>query len=328
LISENKQNRMRALCTPRGVIAAIAVDQRKSLRWLMAQQAGTDTARISDSQLAEFKRAVARCLTPEASAILIDPEFGTSAFDRRAPGCGLLMTYESDGFENPRPHRMPALMPGLSARRLREMGADGVKVLLSYTPLDDAAANDEKCAMVERIGYECEAAGLAFFLEPVSYDLDGLDTKSYEFAHRRAGIVVRMMDEFSKDIYKVDVLKVEFPVNASFVEGSPVYTGPRAWSHAEALEIFREADSAARRPYIYLSAGAATPHFIASLHLASEAGARFSGVLCGRATWQDGVLAYVRRGLPGLEPWLNTEGMKNLRAVNDCLAAATPWQDR
>lgn len=144
LISEAKARRLRAVSTRHGIIAAVAIDQRKSLRQMIADAAGTSLDDISDAQLGEFKSAVTRVLTHHASAILMDPEFGSEAFLQRAPGCGLLITYECDGYENPRPHRMLALMPHLSVRQLRDLGADGVKILLSYTPFDDERSNDEK----------------------------------------------------------------------------------------------------------------------------------------------------------------------------------------
>jgi len=293
---------------------------------MIATAAGVEPADISDAQLGEFKSAVTRRLSPHASAFLIDPEFGTEAISQRAPGCGLLLTYECDGYENPRPHRMLALMPHLSVRRLRDLGADGIKILLSYTPFDDEAANDRKKAMIERIGHECDALDMPFFLEPVGYDPAGGDPKGYEYARRKPGVVIDTVAEFSRDIYKVNVLKVEFPVNAAFVEGSAVYEGRAACTRSEALEFFREADAAARRPYVYLSAGVSTAQFIESLRMATEAGARYSGVLCGRATWQDGVPVYARNGLAALEAWLESSGVRNITAVNECLKSATPCQ--
>ncbi len=292
---------------------------------MLADAVSAGVGEIGDLKLTEFKSAIARVLSPHATAILIDPEYGCPAVDQRAPNCGLLLTYESDGYENPRPHRMLALMANLSVRRLREMGADGVKILLSYTPFDDPASNDEKCAMIERIGHECDALGMPFFLEPVGYDPGGLDVKGLEYARKKPEIVIRSMEEFSKDKYRVDVLKVEFPVNASFVEGCESASGIVAWSRAEALDYFRAADAVARRPYIYLSAGVSGAQFLESLKLAAESGARYSGVLCGRATWQDGVPVFMREGVEGLERWLSTEGVRNIQELNACLAQATPW---
>ncbi|MFL6450357.1 MAG: tagatose 1,6-diphosphate aldolase [Bryobacteraceae bacterium] len=329
-LSRGKRERLDSLSTPAGVIEALAMDQRKSLRRMISEAAGADLIHITDERLAEFKSAVTEVLSEESSAILLDPEYGIDASKRRSAHCGLLLAYEMDGYENPRPNRMLALMPDQSVRRLRDLGAEGIKILLHYSPDDPPAANDEKCALIERIGNECDALDLPFFLEPVSYDPDGLEPRSLDFAKQKPRWVVDMITEFSKDIYKVDVLKVEFPVVASYVEGSAVYCGEKAYSLDEALEWFRVADAAARRPYIFLSAGVSSPEFLESLRLALQADTRFSGVLCGRANWQEGVRAYARSAtqfdMKALLEWLRTTGLENVRDINKLLAHATSWR--
>ncbi|MDZ4800119.1 MAG: tagatose 1,6-diphosphate aldolase, partial [Bryobacteraceae bacterium] len=243
-----KADHLKRLSTPRGIIAAMAVDQRKSLRIMIAAAAGVALDAIGDEQLGEFKRTVVRKLSPYASAVLIDPEFGQPAIGEQAAGCGLLLTYEMDGYENPRPNRMLAPMPEWSVRRLAEAGANGIKILLSWNPFDAAEPNDAKRVWIERIGAECHANGLPFFLEPVSYDPSGrLDPRSYEYALQKPEIVIQTMREFSDRRYHVDVLKVEFPVNVTHLG--------TACSHEAALGFCREADAAAKGvPYIYLSA--------------------------------------------------------------------------
>jgi len=329
-LSKGKRERLESLSTSAGVIEALAMDQRKSLRRMISEAAGSDVTEIPDERLAEFKSAVTQVLSEETSAILLDPEYGLEASQKRSSHCGLLFAYEMDGYENPRPNRMLALMPNQSVRRLRDLGAQGIKILLHYSPDDPRAANDEKCALIERIGNECEALDLPFFLEPVSYDPDGLEPRSLEFAKQKPRWVVDMITEFSKDIYKVDVLKVEFPVVAPYVEGSSVYCGERAYSMGEALDWFRVADAASRRPYIFLSAGVSSPEFLESLRLALKSGTRFSGVLCGRANWQDGVREYARSATEfrpdALLNWLRSSGLENVREINKLLAHATPWQ--
>lgn len=329
-LSDAKQRRLCALSTRDSTIAALAIDQRKSLRRMLAQAAGCSLEQIPDERLAEFKSAVTSVLTAETSAVLLDPEYGVGASKLRAKECGLLMAYEMDGYENPRPHRMLALFPTLSVRRLRDLGAQGIKILLHYAPHDLPAANEEKCAWIERIGNECDALDLPFFFEPVVYDPNGLDPRSLEFAQQKPRWVVQTIEEFSKPNYKVDILKVEFPVITAYVEGSSVYEGQRAYSLDEALDWFRAADAAARRPYIYLSAGVSSPEFLASLRLALRANARFSGVLCGRANWQDGAPVYAKPDLhfdvAGLTDWLRGPGLRNIRAINELLRSATPWQ--
>ena len=312
----------------------MAVDQRKSLRRLIAEAGSTSLESVSDAQLATFKTAVAEVLSPYASAVLFDPEYGLGAAQARAKECGLLLAYEADGYENPRPNRMLALMPRLSVRHLRDMGADGIKILLHYTPEDTSAVNEEKCALIERIGNECRALDMPFFFEPIVYDpavpaigAKQTEDEKFEFAKRKPAIVIETMREFSKDIYHIDILKVEFPVVASYVEGSATYKGPSAYSMDTALAWYRAADATARRPYIYLSAGVSTSEFLASIRLATDAGTRFSGVLCGRATWQEAIPAYAQSGRQALYKWLETSGIENIQALNGLLERATPWQE-
>ena len=151
------------------------------------------------------------------------------------------------------------------------------------------------------------------------------DEKGVEFAKVKPEIVKKSMEEFSKPQYGVDVLKVEVPINASYVEGSSVYKGQKAYSRAEALAHFKRAAEVATKPFIYLSAGVGNKQFVESLHMAKEAGADFSGVLCGRATWKDGMPIYGAKGVKALEDWLSSEGVKNINAVNDALKGAVPW---
>jgi tagatose 1,6-diphosphate aldolase len=123
----------------------------------------------------------------------------------------------------------------------------------------------------------------------------------------------------------VDVLKVEIPINAEYVEGSSVYKGQKAYSHEEALAHFRESAAIATKPFIYLSAGVSNAQFTESLKMAAEAGTDYSGVLCGRATWKEGIPVYAKHGIKALEDWLQKEGVKNINAVNEAIAGARPW---
>src|SRR5207237_1487354 len=115
------------------------------------------------------------------------------------------------------------------------------------------------------------------------------------------------MKEFSKDRYGVDVLKVEVPVNMKFVAGAKVYAGQKAYSKKEAMDLFRKAASVASKPFIYLSAGVSNDEFTEALELAAEAGVKFNGVLCGRATWKDGIPVYAKQGAEAFRKWLQTE---------------------
>jgi tagatose 1,6-diphosphate aldolase len=324
-ISPGKLKHMNALSNKDGIISAAAMDQRGSLAKSIAAAKGVDQKAVTPEMMSEFKTAVVRILTPHASAILLDPEYGLDAAKARASNAGLLLAYEESGYDNTKPGRLPDLLPHASVKRIVDWGADAVKILVYYTPFDDPQVNDIKHAFIERIGAECEFHQIPFFLEFVGYDPKGGNEKGLEFAKVKPQVVIGSMQEFSKPQYQVDILKVEVPINAEFVEGSSVYKGQKAYTRAEALDYFRKAAGVAAKPFIYLSAGVGNAQFVESLNMATEAGTDYSGVLCGRATWKDGVGIYATKGVKALEDWLSTEGVKNIDAVNAALKGAKPW---
>ena len=323
-LSPGKRKGLEAVSDARGVIAAAAMDQRGSLKSAIAKDKGIDKKAVTNEMMAEFKEAVSRVLTPHATAILLDPEYGLSAAKQRAKNAGLLLAYENSGYDNTQPGRLPDLLDHYSVRRLVADGADCIKILLYYTPFDSAQINDVKHAWVERIGAECVAADVPFFLEFVGYE-EGVDEKGLDFAKKKPQVVTGSMEEFSKPQYAVDVLKVEVPVTMAFVKGTRSCKGDFAYTRDEAKEYFRKAAAVAKRPFIYLSAGVSNDTFSETLELASETGVNFSGVLCGRATWKDGMPIYAKQGAKALEDWLNDQGVKNIKNVNSRLAAAKPW---
>ena len=317
--------RLKALANQRGVIAAAAMDQRGSLQKSLASARGVDPKDITPEMMSEFKVIVSKVLTPHASAILLDPEFGLEAARARSRNAGLLLAYELSGYDNTQSGRLPDLLPHVSVKRIVDWGADAVKILIYYTPHEEASINDIKHAFIERIGAECETHEIPFFLEFVGYDPKGGDEKGFEYAKAKPEIVKASMKEFSLPQYRVDVLKVEAPVNAEYVEGSSVFKGQKAYTRAEALAHFRDAAAMAAKPFIYLSAGVSNSVFTESLSMAAEAGTDYSGVLCGRATWKEGIPVYAKQGAKGLEEWLQREGVRNINAVNDAIRTATPW---
>ena len=312
---------LKKVSNDRGVIAAAAMDQRGSLQKSLAKEKGGE---VTDAMMEEFKSLVTEVLTPHASAILLDPEWGLPASKRRAKNAGLLLAYEKTGYDKTGPGRLPDLLDLWSARRLKEAGADCVKILLYYTPFDPKKINDHKHAWVERIGDECRANDIPFFLEFVGYE-EGADEKGLEYAKKKPQIVTESMKEFSKDRYGVDVLKVEVPVNMKFVEGMKSFAGTKAYTKREAIDFFHQAASVATKPFIYLSAGVSNAEFSETLVLAGESGVKFNGVLCGRATWKDGIPVYAKQGADAFRKWLETEGVKNIDNVNSKLKAATSW---
>ncbi len=325
-IGRGKFKGINACANENGVIAALALDQRHTLRNAITA-ARNSSEPATDVDLRQFKAAVTRVLSPHASALLIDLDSGVDALKVRNPQAGLLLTYEKTGYDVTVEGRMPDLIPELSVRRLVEQGANGIKILLHYNPVDDPNINRVKQAFMERVGAECSALDVPLFLEPIAYDEAIGDSQSLEFARKKPEYVTAYIEEFSKPRYGVDILKVEVPINMKYVAGTDSFIGGEAaYSRNEALEHFRTAAKAATKPFIYLSAAVSDAVFRETLVLAGEAGAPYSGVLCGRATWQDGIQIFANHGLSALEKWLESRGIDNIQTLNQVIAhSAQPW---
>lgn len=317
-LSELKQERLKRTFNEQNVIAALAIDQRGAMKKMINQY-----KKAASEDIIEFKKLVAKELTPYTSSILLDPEYGLPATKQNDPASGLLLAYEKTGYDATVPGRLPDLINEWSVRRLKEAGADACKFLLYYDVDEDKEINDQKHAFVERIGSECIAEQMPFFLELVSYDASGINEKSEEYAKIKPHKVNGMMKEFSVEKYHVDVLKVEVPVNMSFVEG---YAEDKVvYTKKEAAAYFKEQSAATALPFIFLSAGVSASLFRDTLRFAKEAGSTFNGVLCGRATWADGVPVFIQEGKEAAIEWLQTKGKQNIDELNEVLKeTATP----
>lgn len=321
-LSEEKRQRLEAVSRQDGIISALAIDQRGALK-KMFEQFGYQP---SKEVISEFKGLVSEELTPYASSILLDPEYGLEAANIRDKEAGLLLAYEKTGYDTSRPGRLPDLLPEWSVLHLKEQGADAIKFLLYYDIDDDPYVNNVKHIFVERLGSECAAENMPFFLELLSYDAKGSDKQSKEFAADKPRKVIQMMKEFSKADYKVDVLKVEVPVDMRYVEG---FGEEVVYTKSEAMAYFKEQSDATHLPFIFLSAGVSAQLFQDTLRLAHASGSQFNGVLCGRATWKDAVEPFVQNGVLATREWLRQQGKSNINALNEVLAeTAHPWWNK
>ena len=322
-LSAQKRKYLENLSDKNGFISALAIDQRGALKKMIKKY--QDEA--DEKQIVEFKKLVSEHLTKYASSILLDPEYGLEASKVRAENAGLLLAYEKTGYDANTVGRLPDCLVEWSAKRLKEEGADAVKFLLYYDVDEDEVINNQKKAYMERIGAECVAEDIPFFLEILSYDCKNENNSSVEYAKVKPRKVIEAMKVFSDPRYNVDVLKVEVPVNMKFVEGFA--DGEVVYTKEEAQKYFKEQSDATKLPFIYLSAGVSAKLFQDTLEFAHEAGAKFNGVLCGRATWANGVEVFAKEGEKATVEWLNTVGRKNIEELNEVLEkTATSWKER
>lgn len=323
-LTKNKVEALNRLSDENGIIGALAIDQRGSLKKMIAAGSTTD---IGDKGIIRFKELVSEDLTPYATSILLDPEYGLPAAKVRDKDAGLLVAYEKTGYDATEPGRLPDLLPEWSVKRLKAAGADAIKFLLYYDVDEDNKINEQKHIFMERVGSECLAEDIPFFLEIVTYDAQNEDVKGTAFAKVKPHKVIEAMKEFSKPDYNVDVLKMEVPVNMNYVEGYA--EGEVVYTKQEALDYFKEQSDATDLPFIFLSAGVSAKLFQETLKFAKEAGSTFNGVLCGRATWSEGVAPFATKGEEAGRNWLRSVGKQNIEELNEVLkTTAISWHDK
>lgn len=322
-ISQAKMDALNRLSNEKGLIEALAIDQRGSLKKMIAAASTMATG----EEIVDFKKVASQELTPYASAILLDPEYGLPATKVRDKNCGLLLAYEKTGYDTSTPGRMPDLLEDWSVARLKAAGADAIKFLLYYDPDEPAAINHLKHVFVERLGSECLGEDIPLFVEIVTYDTEITDSSSASFARVKPHKVLESMIEFSKPQYHIDVLKMEVPVNMNYVEGFA--ENEVVYSRKEALGYFQKQSELTELPFIFLSAGVSTKLFQETLEFAKEAGSKFSGVLCGRATWREGVKPFAAKGEAAGRDWFATQGKENIETLNEIVdRCGTSWRSK
>ena len=81
--------------------------------------------------------------------------------------------------------------------------------------------------------------------------------------------------------------------------------------------------------YFPVGAGVSAKLFQDTLVFAHEAGAKFNGVLCGRATWAGVVPVYIEQGEEAAREWLRTVGRENIEGLDAVLSqTATSWLEK
>ena len=129
----------------------------------------------------ELKVLVADELTKYASSMLLDPEYGLPATKALAPNAGL-PAYEKTGYDTTSTKRLPDCLDVWSAKRIKEQGADAVNSCFYYDVDSSDELNQEKQAYIERIGSECVAEDIPFFLKSWLTTKKIADAGSAEYA--------------------------------------------------------------------------------------------------------------------------------------------------
>lgn len=265
-----KMRRLQQCSTPDGMFVIAALDHRDDLRQMLKP---AEPDNLSYAEMVSFKSDAVRALAPVSSAILLDPEYGAAqaiAAGSLPGNTGLIVTIEASGYEGDATNRRSALLPEWGVEKIVRMGASAVKMRLYYHPEARNAAKQE--ALVDEVVAACREADMPLFLEPLSYSLNH-KTEGLSSAEKRA-VVLETARRLSPR--GIDVLKAEFPLDGR--------EEPRRGEWEAACGELTEASAV---PWVLLSGGVTFREFAARTEIACRFGA--SGVLVGRAVWQEAV---------------------------------------
>ena len=239
----------------------------------------------------------------------------------------------ADGLREDRLRRDDAGPPARPAGRVVRAPPEGGRRRLHQDPaLLHARSirrtiNDHKHAWVERIGDECRANDIPFFLEVIAYEEGAGREGRWSSRRRSRSWSTGNMREFTKDQYGVDVLKVEVPVNMKFVEGMKCFGGQQRLLEAGGDgRVPAARRTSRRRPFIYLSAGVSNAGVQRDAGAGGARPARGFRACCAAARrGRTASRSTAKQGADAFRKWLEDEGVKNIANVNARLKPAHPW---
>ena len=251
------------ICGDDGAMMVIACDQRGGMRTLLAATPTAEAA-ISNDVLGMTKIDIARHLARHATAVLVDPLCAVPKIVDEGQlhrTTALLIGLDASGWDtSPEGYRLSTLVPGVTARTVRDMGATGAKIMV-YLRSDTPAANVQNIATLQEVIADFAAENVLLVVEFLTYPLEGEDKAA--FAAKVPALIeggARIcLDLGSK------LLKLPFPGTAEACANITAMAGDVPWA--------------------VLSAGVDHATFLGQVETAMANGA--SGVIAGRSLWKD-----------------------------------------
>lgn len=322
--------RLNRLADTLGRFSMLAIDQRGSLRRMLARQTNQTPETVAPQSLQQVKRIVSETVAPLATGILTDPTYGYPFSADVIPArVGVLLAAEVSGYVSPaarEEERLSQLIEGWSAGQTLEAGADAVKLLIYHHPKASADTLAHQRKIVETVGQACKSCGMPFILEAVTYPLNGMDKRSADFARMQPELIVQTARTYSDPCFNVHLLKLEFPGSLKYTQEyqeAGFGNGEVICDRSEVEEACRRLDQAAQVPWVILSAGVTINEFAENLRLATRAGA--SGFLCGRAVWKHVVDYFPDK--QAMHQHMSTTGRANFQKLLSINKQARPWHE-
>jgi tagatose 1,6-diphosphate aldolase len=300
-----KLNHLKKLCTDNNHFQMLAVDQRPPIFNLISD---ANNGQYTYQQVVECKKLITTHLSQEATAILMDPHYSLSNLLSFNKSKGLVITLEEHNFKETNKGRYSENINNWSVEKIKKAGGDAVKVLAWYRPDAEIESIEHQRNYVQTIGEECEKYSIPFLLELLVYPFQNDENHTTEYVEQKQKKTQHVIDsvlEFAQDKYKVDIFKLESPVDSSQLKDEIT---------PETEDAFKKLASATNnKPWVVLSSGMDKDSFYKCLELAYKNGA--SGYLAGRTIWLDAFNKY-----PNIElvaKGLKTDSVSYVKKLND-----------
>jgi tagatose 1,6-diphosphate aldolase len=165
-----------------GPMMVIACDQRGGMRKLLATNPEEEAA-IGQDILGNTKSDIVQFLGNHASCVLLDPVCAVPrVIDEAvlARDAALVIGLDDSGWDvQPGTrYRLSKLVPGISARRVRELGGTGGKIMV-YLRSDLPAANEHNIEILKQVIADFAAEDLLLVVEFLTYQVDGESADDY-----------------------------------------------------------------------------------------------------------------------------------------------------
>ncbi|MFP1928779.1 tagatose-bisphosphate aldolase [Lonsdalea quercina] len=251
------------ICDNTGAMMVVACDQRGGMRTLLADTP-EEQAKISNETLGKTKYDITQYLASEAGCVLVDPLCAVPGIidEGVVPrNTGLLVGLDASGWDtSPEGYRISKMVEGITARKVRELGATGGKIMI-YLRMDTPEANTDNLETLRNVIADFAREDLFLVVEFLTYQLENESKEDYQ---RR---IPQLILEGCRTC--IDC-------------GSKVLKIPYPGSEAACAAVTKTCGDV---PWAVLSAGVDHETFLQQVDVALRNGA--SGVIAGRSLWKD-----------------------------------------
>ena len=273
---------IKKLCNDQSHLQMLAIDQRPPIFNLIKKK----KKKYTYTDVVDFKKNISLNLSQHSTAILMDPVYSVPNLIPSSKSKGLIITLEDHDFIEKGKGRYSKNIKNWTVEKIKRIGGDAVKVLAWYRPDADQKSIKHQKKYIEIIGKQCEKYDIPFLLELLVYPFKneiGYSKDYKEQLDKNQNHVINSVKEFSKAKYKVDIFKLESPVDSSQLQNSKFTKATE--------DAFKQLSKATRNiPWVMLSSGMSKKSFLNCLKLAYKNGA--SGYLAGRTIWLDAFKDY------------------------------------